>query len=778
MKIESLEVQILLLLLILCSLSVPIHAQKGDASLAVEDVVKTRLLRSNAPVDLSPDGQWVAYTAQNLSKNRPNEEGALFLPSGTPVFSVGSEIEVANTESSTTVSIGGRQGSSWGPVWSPDGKYLAFYSDRNGKARLWIWEKLTGRLRQVSDVIVRALNPFGVVRWTPDSKKILVKVLPADLTIQEANEGTLGGPLSRQKSAGSLDSTVTVYSSGASATPAKPARNSSAMAPQDISNVFLSDLALIDITNGAVRRIAHKTKVRWYSVSPQGLDLAYAAYKGFKDDNTRQSVYDLVVVSLADFRARVVAPNIRLFEWGTAISWSPDGKLLAYTEDGPQATGECYIVPISGDAPRKATAMPHPRFDGHYRPPLWDRTGKSLYFFASNSLWKISVVDGTTSEVSKIPNRRLIDVISPIGEGRFWSPDGGRSMYVSTRNDDTKEAGFYKIDLSTGRFTRLLEEGKTYGSYLFFNVDVTDDKLIYRAEDVQHAADLWVSDPDFKSQKRVSRLNPQFDRYNLGRSELVEWTNADGEKLRGALLLPSDYEKGKKYPLVVWVYGGAFGSEYMNDFGLQFGTGVFNLQLLSTRGYAVLFPDAPLRVGTPMSDLAKAVLPGVDKVVELGIADPKRVGVGGWSYGGYSTLALIVQTTQFKAAVVGAHAGGNLFTSYGRLSNQGYSHGIAWSEESQGRMGGTPWEFRQRYIENSPLFYFDRVQTPVLILHGTVDTLPSFLSDEVFVALRRLGKEVTYAKYRGEGHAITAYGNQMDYLNRTIAWFDRWLQAP
>jgi len=107
----------------------------------------------------------------------------------------------------------------------------------------------------------------------------------------------------------------------------------------------------------------------------------------------------------------------------------------------------------------------------------------------------------------------------------------------------------------------------------------------------------------------------------------------------------------------------------------------------------------------------------------------------------------------------------------------GASWAIAWAEEGQGRMGGSPWEFPERYIENSPIFYLDRVQTPLLIVHGTLDRgMSSSLSDEIFVGLRRLGKEVTYAKYKGEGHGFLAFANQVDFCNRIIAWFDEHLK--
>jgi dipeptidyl aminopeptidase/acylaminoacyl peptidase len=257
---------------------------------------------------------------------------------------------------------------------------------------------------------------------------------------------------------------------------------------------------------------------------------------------------------------------------------------------------------------------------------------------------------------------------------------------------------------------------------------------------------------------------------------LIDWRTADGKKLYGALLLPSNYEQGKQYPLLVNPYGGNYRSDEVYKFGLS-GTGINNMQLFATRGYAVLLPDAPLGIGNPMEDLAKTILPGLDKVIEMGIADHNRLGIMGHSYGGYSTLALIAQTTRFKAAVSSAGIG-NILGYYGSLYKDGKSEGIGWAEDSQGRMGGSPWQYRDRYIENSPFFYLDRVQTPLLLVHGSEDQIPAYLADEVFVGLRRLGKEVVYARYQGEQHSLSSRPNQIDYLTRVIAWFDRYLKAP
>ena len=180
-----------------------------------------------------------------------------------------------------------------------------------------------------------------------------------------------------------------------------------------------------------------------------------------------------------------------------------------------------------------------------------------------------------------------------------------------------------------------------------------------------------------------------------------------------------------------------------------------------------------------MLDLAKTILPGVNKCVELGVADPDRVAVMGHSYGGYSALSIIVQTARFKAAISIA-GNSDLFGFYGEMQDDGSAFGVAIAEHGQGAMGGTPWERRERFIENSPFFYFDRIRTPLLIIQGSTDTtVAPFLGDQIFVALRRLGKESEYARYEEEDHSPSQewnYDHQVDLAYRMIRWLDSHLK--
>jgi dipeptidyl aminopeptidase/acylaminoacyl peptidase len=302
------------------------------------------------------------------------------------------------------------------------------------------------------------------------------------------------------------------------------------------------------------------------------------------------------------------------------------------------------------------------------------------------------------------------------------------------------------------------------------------DAVVYQSESASESEDLWVAGAAFATPRRLTTLNPQLARYALGKARLVEYRSLDGTPLRGTLLLPAGYEPGRRYPLVVWVYASDQGSRNLNRFGLV-GISAYNFHMLTTRGYAVLWPDIPVHIGTPMRDLMKSVMPAVDKAIELGIADPERLAVMGQSNGGYSTISLLVQTARFQAAVMNAGFG-DLVGFYGSMSpRDGAGSWHPWLEQQGGAMGVPPWEAPLRYVENSPIFFLDRVRTPLLIQAGGADWPIVPYSDQVFVGLKRLGKEVTYLRYGGEGHVLAQYPNLVDYWKRVIAFYDEKLKG-
>jgi dipeptidyl aminopeptidase/acylaminoacyl peptidase len=736
--------------------------------LPVEDALNVHSLVRAPWVTFSPDGEWLAFPARyegtKLSADRDS-----FARTGVALGLAGSDIYISNVETGQTKNLTNGKGSNWLPSWSPDGQRLAFLSDRDGsgQAKLWICDVVNNSLMKVSDVNVRTER----IEWASDGQRLLVTIVPEGLSVDEYAKRVLSG---ESESKTVIDrapgSTAILYQS--SRIGGKEAQTS----PPWSLDRMLRDLALVDVVNGKTRVIVHGRRISTFALSPDGARVAYTVPNHFEKPGSQQTLFDLAIVGLEEKRERMIVSDIRLDYDGSEFSWSANSKYLSYHTGGmSEKAHDCYIVDADGGSPRNITHFPPGlKVYSTSSVPLWG-SDKRLYLIAGADLWRASVEEDKAVKVAEIPGRRILTLVSGNGNSLFTT-DHGESTIVVTHDDTGKQDGFYRINLTNGASTKLFEKGQCYFSCIGIAPLATSDgqHFGYYAEDSQNSGELWTSDVGFRNPRRLTHLNPQFEKYKMGAAKLIDWLSDDGEHLQGALLLPSDYQEGRRYPLIVYVYGGAFESNVLDQFGHA--GGPLNMQLLATRGYAVLFPDAPQKVGTPMFDLEKTVLPGVNKVIELGMADPARLGVMGHSNGGYSTLALIVQTKRFKAAIE-ADGMGDLIGDYGEMNKAGAAYGTA-LEDGQDALGGSPWEVRDRYIENSPIFYLDRVETPLLIVQGANDeAVAAFSADEVFVGLRRLGRDVEYAKYEGEDHAPSdwSYANQVDFANRMIAWFARYL---
>ena len=745
--------------------------------LPVESALSAMGFAELSRVQFSPDGKWLAYTSKDSRRARTVDlEGwARF---GIRDVFTGTDVCIVNVTTGEMRRLTGGEGDNFLPVWSPDGKYLAFVSSRDGsgQARLWTWNATDDEMRKLSDLNVRS---FGQIEWTPDGRKVLVPVVPqsmsldayvARLTSVVVQSGTNGMTEAR-------DSTAIVYRS-----PKQPS-GESVSSNTNAWNLDwnLCDLALIGVSEQSPAIIVHATRITHFLISRDGSQVAYSVPTGFEKSASQQIVFDLAVSALSSGKQHTVASHVRL-DFDGAFSWSPNGAWLSYREFG---TGEkvfdCFMVGLVGGEPRNISHLVSqtqwpPNTSNNF---LWDKDGQNAFFTTNGALWRSSVTEGRAQEIVRVPGREIVSII-PVSNNLLWTFDHGESTIVVTHDESGKQDGFYRIDLRNHTATKLLEGAQCFtcaNSEEPFVVSEDGRYVTYYMEDAQHSTNLWISTASFVNPRQLTHINPQLEQHAQGEARLVNWFSDDGDALQGALLLPSGYEAGKRYPLVVWVYGGASLSNHFDHFGLG-GEGPFNMQLLATRGYAVLAPDSRIESGTAMLDLVKTVLPGVNKVVELGVADPERLAVMGHSFGGYSTLSLIVQTRRFKAAVV-VDGLGDLMGGYGGMDKTGASLGLTVAEQGQEKMGGTPWQFRDKYIENSPIFYLDRVETPLLIIHGSEDAaVPPFLGDEVFVGLRRLGKEVEYLKYQGEGHspAYWSHANEVDFCGRVIVWLDRHLK--
>ncbi|MDP9413486.1 MAG: prolyl oligopeptidase family serine peptidase [Pseudomonadota bacterium] len=286
-------------------------------------------------------------------------------------------------------------------------------------------------------------------------------------------------------------------------------------------------------------------------------------------------------------------------------------------------------------------------------------------------------------------------------------------------------------------------------------------------------------------------LNTHLADVAWGRSMLIDYAAGDGQSLKAAVILPPGYREGQRYPVITWIYPGNVVRSLETFFLNPHMPGLYNLQLYAAAGYVVLIPSMPIQrdrlKNDSYADLPNGVLPAVDRLVSLGIADPGRVGVFGQSLGGYGVYGLVTQTNRFKAAV--AIAG---MTDVAQFHGQfdptargypGIEHekSANWSIVESGMgFGVPPYEDQAFYWRNSPLSYVDRVETPLLLIHGQLDKRATMAHAETFFSeLHRQGKTARLLRYWGDDHALArSPANIRDVVGETLRWFDRYLGAP
>jgi dipeptidyl aminopeptidase/acylaminoacyl peptidase len=728
----------------------------------------------------SPDGELVASVVCDPQKRIADEkEGSGRKTHQGTYLREGCNIWFTPTGGGGSRNLTATGGNNWAPSWSPDGKLLAFCSDRDGASRVWLWNRGDGTVRRASETITRAWMGFMTPVWTPDGRALVVQASPEGVSEEELEPAMgRGGPEVKDKEPGS---TVVIFRSP----PEPPKPESREAAQAGFAQQLLCDIAVIEVASGEKRILARHVHPGAMRLSPDGRQLAYMDARAMGPANFAGPSHTIVALDLATGASRdLVAGVLQVFSG--AMSWSPDGRWLAYSAAVPREApagritdvmgamggeGGLFVVSVAGGKPRAFSGKTEGSISTDFVPPRWDAENAHLYVLGKDRVWKGTLGTGTIEPLTADVPYEVREIIASPSQNTYWTDPGGRFLYVCTRDRTSRQAGFYRVDTGSGQAEKIREENRRIGVSFQGPVTSPDGRFVaFLAETAGESPDLWVAGAGLREQRRLTTINPQLDEYVFGEGRLVDFRSVDGELLRAALVLPAGYEEGKRYPTVVWVYASDSGSRAVHSFGLV-GISAYNMHMLTTRGYAVVWPDIPVHTGTPARDLLKAVMPAVDRLVELGITDPDRLAVMGQSNGGYSTLALIAQTSRFKAAVMNAGFG-DLVGFYGSMSYAGTGGWIPWLERAGGGMGAPPWEVPLRYVENSPVFYLDRITTPLIVQAGAEDEGIVRFSDQVWVGLQRLGKEATYLRYGGEEHVLTKAANLIDYWKRVLAFFD------
>jgi dipeptidyl aminopeptidase/acylaminoacyl peptidase len=347
-----------------------------------------------------------------------------------------------------------------------------------------------------------------------------------------------------------------------------------------------------------------------------------------------------------------------------------------------------------------------------------------------------------------------------------------KPLLLATTDDKTRGSGVYRIAslATTAAPEKIVMLDKAFGPLTKAKAAET---VVFTLSRFEEFPDLWVSDTTFKSLKKVSNANPQASEYLMGRSELIEYVNTDGKRLKAILTRPENFDPNKKYPLMVYIYEELTTGLHTYN-APNVGTSI-NIPRYVSNGYVVLRPDIVYETGYPGQSAEKCVIPAVQTVLAMGFIDPKRIGIQGHSWGGYQITYLVTRTNMFTAVEAGASVS-NMISAYGGIRwGTGMSRAFQY-EKTQSRIGAPPWDAPLQFIENSPIFWVKKVQTPYLTIHNDEDdAVPWYQGIEWFTAMRRLGKEAYMFSFNGEKHGLRDRSNMKYWTVHMDEFFDHYL---
>ena len=469
-----------------------------------------------------------------------------------------------------------------------------------------------------------------------------------------------------------------------------------------------------------------------------------------------------------------------LTRYGSWPELSPSGQQVLWYADKhwhlhTVATNKTQNLTEALDVPFYNEDHDYPSEVPGYGVAGWTKGDEQVLIYDKFDIWSFTTRDGRSINITGGLGRaehRIFRVIDSDRSGNPVGKDG--ELLLSSYHDLRKNFGFYSTGLEDTKVTPLLEEDK---KFTFVAKASESDAILYKREAYDEFPNLWVAtDASFTAVKQHTQLHMDLkERWNWGTAELVDWLSTDGTYMQGVVIKPDNYDSNKRYPIMTYYY--RFFTDRLHDFNEPKTNHRPVFAQYVSDDYVVFLPDVRFEIGRPGFAATKSVVPGIQKLVELGIADPDKLGLHGHSWSGYQTAFIVTQTDIFDAAVSGAPVS-NMTSAYGGIR---WASGMARSfqyEKTQSRIGKTLVEAPLVYLENSPVFYADKITTPMLIQHGDDDgAVPWYQSIEMYIAMRRYNKDVIFLQYHGEPHHLQRFENKLDYAIRMKEYFDYYLKG-
>ncbi|MFD1293975.1 alpha/beta hydrolase family protein [Lutibacter holmesii] len=481
---------------------------------------------------------------------------------------------------------------------------------------------------------------------------------------------------------------------------------------------------------------------------------------------------DYALVNVATGETTEILNNI-----AGRVRLSPAGK-YAYGYNSVDSTWFAYsvatnkLVNLTAETSFYDELNDSPKHPRSYGAAGWTTNDDAFLIYDRYDIWKFNPENGTAV---KLTNGRASKItykyLKLNDEERFIPKD--EKWLLSTFNGVTMDAGYYEYNSKNNKGKQLIKGPNRFTKPLKAK---NTNNIVFTKESFTQFPDLIYSDLSFKSEKILTNANPQQSEYNWGTAELVHWTSLDGIELTGMLIKPENFDASKKYPMIVNFYERS-SDRLHRHIAPSPGRSTINYSFYASRGYVIFNPDVVYKVGYPGESAYNCVIPGVNALIEKGFVDKDNIGVQGHSWGGYQIAHLVTKTNIFKAAESGAPVA-NMISAYGGIRWwTGLSRQFQY-EHTQSRIGGTPWEVADRYIENSPIFNIDKITTPLLIMHNDADGhVPWYQGIEFFVSLRRLGKPSWFLNYNEEPHWPLKMQNRKDFNIRMAQFFDYYLKG-
>ena len=692
--------------------------------------------------DVSDNGQWVAV----LASSRLDAFGTDFRRDGDPSYlrPAVARLLAINTATGESRAVFADARVIRSPAWSPDASQLGVLVARNDRLEPVIWERQTGRARTLPVPAGWYVAENSDVQWTRDGRRIVVALRSDAWKTRIAREFSrmTAGPVFVQDGRDPFLAWDRLRREG------------------NVRAVYALDAA-----TGAPQPLLAETMVASYRLSADDSTLIW------EDDITPRTDYDvifgtdrrLVARALSGGATRTLLPSLK----GVTLRWSDDRRQIAWSREG-----RVWVRPVAADGIARQvagrdsaaradtlTSTDAERRNARFDVVSWSPVGDALLLSNREGFWIVPSTGGERKLLVAATDSAQTPRYSPVG----WSADG-RSLVFTINSRTAWERAIARHDRGDGSWHDIVRDGRLYGGV---QLSRRGDVLVYGSGEGNRPLDLYAAVAHQAGARRLTDGNPQLAARTMATTKLLTYRDADGVTRRGVAYLPADFREGTRYPTLFNVY-----EEFFDD------TFDPTTNVLTSNGYVVVKPSVGFETGFPGEAWAKGVTSAANYLIEAGIADSARLGVFGTSYGGYATNLLITQTHRFRAAVniSGKVDMVSFYTDSPRLGVRN----IHAAEKSQDRLGATLWEQPQKYIAHSAVMFADRITTPLLLVTGAQDSnVPADNSREMFYALRRLGKDVTWVDYMNGGHGTpsTTADDFLDFHTRLVAFFDRYLKG-